>query len=144
MIRIDLGGKDSEAFDRLSQRLVDTIEDVVNKMSQSQISNSTRSTLDDIAEVAQGFIQAKAQKPTIENQKVLSEISREYAIAEERIAQARKTNAEAESVEIGNAVARLESALSMLQMLKNVEAIPLSEEDSLTLFLADASVSDED
>lgn len=139
LIKIDLVGRNSEAFDRLSGRLVATIESVVEKMSNSQVDDSTRSTLEDIAQVAQSFIQAKAQKPTIENQKMLAEISHEYAAAEEKMASARKINAEAESVEIANAVARLESAIKMLGILNQAKLSSVKGEDSLSLLLTEGS-----
>lgn len=120
-ILVELIGKNPIAFNRLFEKLTKTIEEALEDLTKEEITQSTRETISDLATVAKDFIQAKINKPSIENQKLLSEIASEYAEVEQKLANARKARAEAESIEIENASKKLESAFEIISLFHRLK-----------------------
>ena len=133
IVAIELSGRDPEAFDRLFAKLTDTIEKSLEMMSGKDASPGVSSALQDVASIAKNFARAKLEKPSIENQHLIAQISSEYAAAEERLASARKLHAEADSVEIDNAMKRLNAAIQMANLLGKVKALSVEGGDHMVL-----------
>lgn len=74
-LKIDLVGKNQEVFNRLFTKLTNTIIDSLNSISEKEITENSKDTIKDYVSVAQEFIQAKLQKPSIENENYLADIT---------------------------------------------------------------------
>ena len=123
LVAIELAGKNPEAFDRLFGKLTETIERSIETLSGRDTSPGVSSAIQDVASIAKSFAKAKLEKPSIENQHLIAQISSEYAAAEERLANARKLHAEADSVEIDNVLKRLNTAIRMANLLGKVKSL---------------------
>jgi hypothetical protein len=132
-LSIDLIGKDPELFQRLFSRLNAAIENALSSLSKNDLSAETKHTVQDITTVLKDFVEAKISRPSIENQKILSEIANQYAQVEERLANARRANAEANSLEIDNATKKLQSCLQIIKLLHEIGSLHDSNSHSILL-----------
>lgn len=127
ILQIDLVGNDPELFKQLSSSLTDTITNILGKLSDTKVSPTTSSVVDEIVNASRTYVEAKLKEPSIKNQKLLAEITELYAETENKIAAARETNAKAEKVELENIEKRLELAIKMVSMLKGIRVIETKE-----------------
>jgi len=87
-----------------------------------------------LSDISKDFIKAKAQKPSIENQKLIAEITAKYAEAEEKVMSARRSRAEAESIELDNAMKKLRYAFEAIAILKKIRLYNAYSGESCHLF----------
>ena len=90
-------------------------------MSPDEVTQETEESIKDVVEITKSFVQAKLQRPSLENQKILAEIAETYAVAEEKLASTAKIRAETKSVELDNALKQLQYALQAIEVIKQVQ-----------------------
>jgi hypothetical protein len=133
LLRIDLTGLDSGSFDRLFASLASALEAAVAQVSGKPESPEARQAIDDLTVIAKNFAQAKLQRPTLENQKLLAEIAEAFSAAEVNAQQARKTAAEADKIEMDNVVHRVHVILELLAATKRVRVLAPPEREALII-----------
>src|ERR1041385_4260200 len=104
VVKLTLTGQDPEAFARLFSQLARKIQSTIETVSGTPASEGTKQTLDDVTSIAHTFLHAKLERPSLENQRILAEIAEGFAAAEAHAQQARKTAAEADRLELDNAM----------------------------------------
>ena len=118
ILRIDLVGKDPELFNTLFSKLQEAIINIVEKLSDKEVNPSTRTAMDEVISVAQTYIEAKLKEPSLKNEKLLADITKTYAEAEEALARTRKENAVTEQIELDNLKKKLELAMWMMNTIE--------------------------
>ena len=81
LIRFELTGKDAELFKSLFSKLTKAMESVVQSLAKEEISDEKKNTIEEVVKITQSYVQAKVQKPSIENEKLIAQITSEYATA---------------------------------------------------------------
>ncbi|MDN5200168.1 hypothetical protein QQ008_02320 [Fulvivirgaceae bacterium BMA10] len=94
---------------------------VVKEFLDFTIDHENKSTIKDEARVFTtallDYAKQKLAKPGIDNQKTLAEIEEIYARRQRELAEARKTNAEAEKIEFETSIRKLKVALGSAKVL---------------------------
>jgi hypothetical protein len=75
-IRFELAGKNTKQWNRISKNLVKVIMDgmtAVMPPGNEDVLKSTEQSLSDAAEISKGWLKAKIDKPSIDNEKVIAE-----------------------------------------------------------------------
>jgi hypothetical protein len=138
IINLDIGGNKTDIFNRLFSKLTLVIEESISSLSSKKsISKDAKETVDDVLTIAQNYLEAKIQKPSIENQKILAEIRVQFATADEKSANAQKLRLEAESIAIDNEMKKLEAATRMITLLKKLKIYNDENENLLIDFSED-------
>jgi hypothetical protein len=133
LLRIDLSGLDPATFDRLFGKLAQALESSVARVTGDRPSPGTRQAIDDLATIAKNFAQARLQRPTLENQKLLAEIAEAFSAAEVNAQQARKTAAEADKQELENVLTRVQVILQLLSATQRLRALPTADGQTFVL-----------
>lgn len=123
LIRFELTGKDAELFKSLFSKLTKAMESVVQSLAKEEISDEKKNTIEEVVKITQSYVQAKVQKPSIENEKLIAQITSEYATAQEKLANARRTHAEAESIEVENELRKLRAVIEAATLLSKFKII---------------------
>lgn len=112
-----LRGLDPQKFALWREKFLDQIQRILDQ----EIDSERGSTIGDegraIASGLLDFAKAKLSQPGIENERVLAEAAEKFASAKMNLAKARKTSAEAESIEIDNRIKRLRLMLRMTKAM---------------------------
>lgn len=80
-IRIELGGQSSEAWDRVFKKFTNVVEAAVDGLmadSPDGTRGQAREFARDIADIANGWVRAKLERPEIENEAKLAEIAERF------------------------------------------------------------------
>lgn len=142
IIRFDLTGKDSEAWNRVFASLTEAVEKAVTHLSDSgdgSADDKTNGLISDIAEITKTWVRSKMERPAIENQLKLAEIAARF----EEIKTAR-VNREIAEVELDRkklelCEKRLETALKMLTFFNNYTV--RDDDGNVTLVLTNEQLS---
>lgn len=115
--KIDLEGNDRQLWGDLRSKLFNMIlslmELKVNYKTDGNVEEEFTRVTTNIIE----FANAKLEKPSIENQKLLAEIDHLLANRAREFAQARKLSAEAEKIELDNLCKKLSIAIGAAKVL---------------------------
>jgi hypothetical protein len=123
-VKVDVEGNDKFTWSNLKSKLTETLFELLNKQINA---NSGATVNDEIKRIATSVIEfanAKLEKPSIENQKLLAEIEQILANKAKELAETRKINAEAEKIELDNTIQKLKIALGLAKMLANSTSDP--------------------
>jgi len=112
LIRFQITGLPTKQWDRLQGQIFDIIEDIASKVSLG--SGTGEDIAKDISEIALNWIKAKVEKPSLENEKLKSEIALNFANYKKTISESQKTNEERIGVQIDN-LTKLVNALAILK-----------------------------
>lgn len=81
VIRIELTGKRSKAWNRVFDTLTGVVEKAVEQLAP-HVEEGTRRKINDLthdlAEVTKGFVKAKMERPTLENERILVDIAAKF------------------------------------------------------------------
>jgi len=106
-IRIDVAGKDEKLWSRLRSKLIDTIDKLLDTELDTVRGTSIREEAAKFTSALLDYGKSKLLKPGIDNEKTIAEIEELYSKKQMNIAEVRKINAEAESIEISNKIKKL-------------------------------------
>ena len=115
IIKIDLEGKNKEAWERLSEKLITAIETMINNLSSAQpkTKKEAKQIISDVLQIGTDFAKAKLDTPRLENEERLARIAKIYRETE-------KVRAETDTIEIANAIKKIESLLYILQLKDSI------------------------
>jgi len=123
-IKIDVEGNDPTIWSKMKARLTETLFELLNSKINS---NSGGTVKDEIQRASSNLIEyanAKLEKPTLENKKLLTEIEKILSDKARSAAETRKINAEADKIELDNIVYRLKIILGTAKMIANSTTDP--------------------
>src|SRR5258708_18237060 len=109
-IKVDVEGNDKSTWAKLKNKLTETLFDLLNTQINSNSGATVRDEIQRITTNVIAFANAKLEKPSIENQKLLAEIEQILANKAKELAETRKINAEAEKIELDNITQKLRIA----------------------------------
>lgn len=98
-IELEISGKSIEKWNELQEKFIDLISNITEQLSDNKELNDS---LKGITEVAAEYLKAKTLKPTLENEKLISEIKLNYASAKTKMAEEQKSKAELISIQLDN------------------------------------------
>ncbi|OEK06715.1 hypothetical protein [Roseivirga misakiensis] len=110
-IQFDITGKNEALWHSLSKRLETIVQDIVAKVSNNSASPAITK---EILALGVDFVKAKAQKPTLENEKLKAEITERYSQVHKNMAETELHTEEALSKKIDN----LEKMIRLMFLLK--------------------------
>jgi hypothetical protein len=116
-VQINVRGEDPGTWKRLRGSLVSTIQQMLGSLADVAESGKVREEARKISVAALEYARAKLEKPGLENAKIEAEVLRHYAEREKALAEARVKNAEAEKVELANAVRKLKLSLGAAKVM---------------------------
>lgn len=130
--KIEVTGADVTLFSKLRGKIVEAVLNLLNTTIDHDRGYTVTETVQHLTSKSVGFLEAKLDRAGIENQLLLAEI-------EEKLANARKTNAEAESKSLENRKARFEQALKELKYAVNLAKalVPDKEDPDYIIFTKD-------
>nr|WP_121269854.1 hypothetical protein [Pedobacter schmidteae] len=120
ILKVDVEGNDSAIWEKCKASLME----IVTKILEAQIHKDGKTTADEIKRASSNlldFANAKLERPTIENQKLLTEIDLMLANESKTRAETRKIDAEAEAIELGNLEKRFRIAIGAATVLAGLE-----------------------
>lgn len=137
LVKITLGGKDENLFERLRSKLIDAIDQFLDTAIDYQSGSTIKDETKKFASLALNFAEEKLRKAGIENHKLIAEIEERYSIAEKNKAEARKVNAEANKIEFDQSIKKLTLSLKLSKAIilgeEGKEAIVLTKQIDLFL-----------
>ncbi|WP_379085526.1 hypothetical protein [Pedobacter sp. UC225_65] len=102
--------------------------EMISKMMESQVNSVKGTTVEDelkrLSSNIIEFANAKLQKPTLENEKLVAEIGLLLNNAAQSNAMTRKINAEAESIELDNFSKKLRIAFGAAKVIATMDGNP--------------------
>jgi hypothetical protein len=99
LIRIELTGKHADICNRVFQTVTNVIEQAVNNLmpdADAETKDRAKQLTADLAEITKDWLQAKLQRPTLENERTIAEIAAKYEELKTSEAQRRKVEVETE------------------------------------------------
>jgi len=123
-VKVDLVGNDDFTWSKLKSKLTQTLFELLDTKINT---NSGATVSDEIQRITTNVIEfanAKLERPSIENQKLLAEIEQILANKAKKLAETRKINAEAEKIELDNIAQKLKIALGLAKVLANSTSDP--------------------
>lgn len=121
IIRIDLVGKDENFFQNLKNKLIKTVNKVLEASIDVNSNQTVKDELRNLASLGLDFAKSKLAKPGIENDKMLAEIEEKISVIEKNKAETRKLNVEARKLEFDQSLRELTFALKMSKALINLK-----------------------
>jgi hypothetical protein len=119
-IRIDLAGRNGEAWDQVFQTLTDVIVAGVTRISPSEeVTERSAIFTAHIAALSKKWLQAKVERPSLENEKLVAEIAGLFEDGKLKRAQVEKLEIENESARLDLLEKRVMMAVRLLGFLNN-------------------------
>ena len=115
--KISVEGGDKKLWAKLKSKLVNLITELLETKINDKTGGTTEEELKRATTNLIEYANAKLEKPSIENQKLLVEIESVLATKAKTQAETRKINAEAEKIEIENIAGKLKLALGLAKAL---------------------------
>jgi len=81
MLRIQLTGKSADTWDRIFEKLVGVIETAVDGVMPTlneESRDNIQEFVQDVAEVSKGYIKARMEKPSLENELKIAQITKAF------------------------------------------------------------------
>ena len=119
LVQVEVEGKNPELWQRLKSKLMVAIEKLLDTEANSDTGTTYRDELKEYKNLAINFGKEKLKRPSIENEKIVAEIDLLYSQRQKTLAEARKTNAEAASIETSTTIKKLKIMLLTMKMLVN-------------------------
>nr|WP_067063242.1 hypothetical protein [Mucilaginibacter sp. L294] len=142
-LKIDLEGANPVLWSEMKSKLTSMIMNIMDFQINTKTDGSVKDEFARISSNVIEFANAKLEKASIENQKLLSEIENILANKGKELAEARKLNAEAEQIELNNMMTKLKIAIGaakiiassskdpeLLAFTKNIEDLSFIIQDS--------------
>ena len=129
-VKIEVEGHDKPRWAELRSKLVNVILEILDLKINCKTGGTVEDEFKRISSNVIEYANAKLEKPSIENQKLLAEIEQILANKGKEMAEARKLNAEAEKIELDNIVFKLRIVLGAAKVLANS-----SEDPELLIFV---------
>ena len=121
VLRVEVSGKDPQLWKELRGKLMAKIAMAVYDLLDVGLDPIARMKLENGArEVSTAFLKYQKSafdESSIEKQQIFADIGKKYAETEREKATAREKNAQAQTVELGNAIKALKIALGATQMM---------------------------
>lgn len=121
IVGIELRGLNENTWKNLSNKLFEAIDSLCSQISDNPI---TKEYAKDIAQIGLSFFKAKAQKPTLENEKLVAEIAVKYAEAKKLLMETEKIELEKMEVAIRN----MENIIRVISLVKDLDTTFLLDE----------------
>lgn len=109
-------GRTPALFDALFDKLEGAVSGAIEAATVRAPDSETRAILGEVRRAGQAYVEAKLNKPSLENDRLLSEIAATYAEAERRLAEREKLVEESQALRIENARAQLRLVLETLAL----------------------------
>lgn len=119
ILRIDLVGKDESLFENLRNKLIQTVNKVLDASIDVNSDQTIKDELKTFTSLGLDFAKSKLSKPRIENDKMLAEIEEKISIIKKNKAETRKLNIESRGMEFDQSLKELTFALKMSKVLLN-------------------------
>lgn len=116
-IQVDVEGQNSDLWEQLKSKLSSMVLNLLDLKINSNTGANVGEELQKLTTNVLEFANAKLEKPSIENHKLLAEIDSVLANRAKELAEARKLNAEAEQIELNNVCKKLSIAIGAAKVL---------------------------
>jgi hypothetical protein len=116
-LKVDIEGVDPQLWAKLKSRLTEMVIELLNYNINSKTDGNVKEEFSRITANVLEFANAKLEKASIENQKLLVEIQNILANRGKELAEARKLNAEADEIELKNIITRFKFAIGAAKVL---------------------------
>ncbi|MCP4581491.1 MAG: hypothetical protein GY839_07710 [candidate division Zixibacteria bacterium] len=110
-IRVELSGKQSEAWNRMFDSFTSVIEKAVEQLAPNMGEDKrakVKDDINDICEITKNFLQAKIEKPVLENEMIIADIAKKFEELKLIKANRKKIEAETEILEVNLEKQRLD------------------------------------
>jgi len=136
-IELEIAGKSIEKWDKLQSKFLQLIEDITDQLTDNEhVSENVKN----ISLLAAEYIKAKTLKPTLENEKLISEIKLNYAIAKTKIAEAHKHKAELIGIQLEN----FEKLLKLKRLMNGVGFSIIQDDNTAGIIIKEVGKEIED
>lgn len=128
VLRIELAGKNADAWNRVFSNLTRALENAIEQLAPDATDSDRKVAKEltaDIAEITKGWMKARLERPTLENERILADIAARFEELKLAQSQRNKIEAETEAIRIENERKKLtlieeqiSTALRVLGMLQ--------------------------
>jgi hypothetical protein len=115
-LKIEVGGKDEGLWAKLRPKLIEAIESLLDFEIDAENHTSIKVEAQKMVSSLLDNVKSRLNKPGIENQKILAEIDETYTRKQKTVAETRKINAEADSIEVKNKIRKLKLKLAAIEL----------------------------
>ncbi len=119
-LRLSLRGKNAKQWNRLGKTLVQSIvkgAKAVIPAGNEDVLQATQGTASDAVAISTGWLKAKVDKPSLENEKTCAEIEKLFEEAKERREKTESQKIQNESSRLDLAVKRVKTAIALLGLM---------------------------
>jgi len=116
-IQIEIEGKDENLWAKMRSNLMKNIQSILDTTVDYRTNSSLKEEAQKFTSATLDFAKSKLNKAGFENEKIIAEVNQLITQREKEQAEARKTNAEAESIEIENKIKNLKLTLISYKFL---------------------------
>lgn len=117
ILKVEVTGKDKKLWQEMRGKLIIAINKSLDTVINQDTNTTVREEAKEFASALLDHAKSKLKKAGLENEKLLVEIDNLYFKREKDIAEARKINAEAKSIEIQNTVRSLKISLGGMKVI---------------------------
>ena len=138
-IALQMTGQTPQTWAELRLTLIAKIVELVDQVGREKpTTDCLKEQAREIGSLGLDHVKAKLEKPSLENEQIIANVSKTYAEVEKIKAEARKTDSEADAKEFENSIKQLRAMLkvSRVMMLQSVqgEEVSLLGQEIETLF----------
>lgn len=112
-----LTGKDPRAFAAARDKLLTWFNQLLDNQLDAVAGTTVRDEAHEFIHESLTFLKAKLKKADFENEKIQAETVDAFASAKERLANARKTSAEAQALELDNMIKQMKIQLTITKVI---------------------------
>lgn len=116
-LRVDVTGQDPDLWMRLQGKLLQTLEKILEHVVDPDRGLTLREEGQRFTSALLGHCRERLARAGLENEKIEAELHKIYAESEGALAAARKTNAEADALELQTAIQRFKFSLVLAKGL---------------------------
>ena len=116
-VEVSVQGKSEVLWVALKQKLLASVNSFLDTVIDKNTGNTIKEEAQELTSLLLKFAKDHLSKPGLENQKIIAEIEELYSSRNKKIAETRKINAEAGSIELKNRVNSLKISLGLTKVL---------------------------
>lgn len=117
VLEVQVVGKNRELWGELRDKLMMAVTKTLDTVINHENNTSIRDEAKEFASALIDHAKAKLKRAGLENEKIIAEIDNLYVRREKELAETRKLNAEAKSIEIKNRIKSLKISLGGMKVL---------------------------
>jgi len=128
-VKVKIEGKTSDIWEKLRDKFVDTIHDMLETVIDSESNTTVKEELVEFKTLLLNYGKNKLAKPGIDNAKTIAEIELLYTQKIKAVAEAKKLLAEADAISFETKLKKLHTSLVVMKALSS----STEDEDSLLI-----------